>query len=567
MNKRFLIILVALLIALRWIFPESDPAWWFNIEDLHDEAWWAENARRKIIFNEWMWDEYAGALASGPLAAVWHWITFKLFGISFFSLRLVSLIPATLMLILLWFRNTLSNNENKVGFFLLASSPAFFSLNRVGYLEMMLILILLLSITLIQKRKIWASVFSGILFCSGLLFKGSFIFLLVPLLIWLWLDSSNRKHLLISTSVLAILSLISLLIYFIPNRALFAPYVNAFSQDYILANVLYDPRGWIARLAWLPEKSWISSPLACWLGIYTLIKISKGYIPSFKSSVWGLFILVILFALFTDFSDRRLSVLIILLPFIILEDFKIETQTFQNIFIGFILSLSLIPWIIGHIPKGSYDLLLNESGKFGLMLLALNIVGYLFLKVLNIQKPSIYILRTGIACWILAVMHYSAVNIAALLDINYWLLMVVQSFLSLLILNYEYQFVKMRLTNATLAKSLIGAQILILLSVVLLPSYTLLKTAQHVSKIVRPEERITGPNNAIELCFLSKGKTYMYASKSNTDDRIFVGYYSNFNHNSSVVNENNTIFKPQIGQRFSLFPLPKKHKTEAIIIY
>jgi len=567
LNKRATILLFSLLVALRWIFPEADPAWWFNIEDLHDEAWWAENARRKILFNEWMWDEYAGALASGPLAAVWHWIIFKIFGIGFFSLRLVSLIPATLLLILLWFKNIVSTNENKAGLILLASSPAFFALNRVGFLETMLIFILMLSSTLILQKKNWTSVFAGILCCVGLLFKGSFIFLLVPLILWLWLDSTNRKHLLVTIAVLSILSTVSLLFYFIPNQALFAPYINAFSQDYIAANILYDPRGWLARLAWLPEKSCLSSPLASWLSIFILIKLSKGHVPQFKTGVWGLFILILASALFTDFSDRRLSILSLLFPFIATEEFKVKTQPFQNIGIGFVLSLSILPLLIGNLPNGSYEVLLNECGKFGLLLLSINIVGYLFLKVLNIQTPSIYILRIGIACWILTLIHYSAVNIVSLLGVDYWLLMVVQVSIGLWMLNNEYQFISMKPANALYAKSLIVAQIIVLLSAVILPSFTLKTAAQHVSKIVRLDERIVGPNNAIELCFLSHGKTFMYKSQNSSDHRMFVGYYSNLNQDSHFRDEKNSMFMSKIEHRLILFPLPKKHKAEAILVY
>lgn len=39
------------------MFLEADPSVFKDIANIHDETWWAENARQKSLFNRWMGDQ------------------------------------------------------------------------------------------------------------------------------------------------------------------------------------------------------------------------------------------------------------------------------------------------------------------------------------------------------------------------------------------------------------------------------------------------------------------------------------------------------------------------------
>jgi hypothetical protein len=104
LKKKLFVVIIVLLALSRFLFPESDPAWWKSTDDIHDEAWWAENVRRMLLGESWPGDAFARAWAVGPITACWHWMSFKLFGINYFSLRLIAIIPSTLSILLILFK-------------------------------------------------------------------------------------------------------------------------------------------------------------------------------------------------------------------------------------------------------------------------------------------------------------------------------------------------------------------------------------------------------------------------------------------------------------------------------
>jgi hypothetical protein len=561
-------ILVLAAISMRWIFPEADPVWWLNIEDLHDEAWWAENARRKILFHTWMWDEYAGALASGPLAALWHWLSFKTFGISFFSLRLIAIIPSTLILLLVWLKSPFKSQNQNASLALLCGSSAFYALSKVGYLELMLILLLLI-ICACAKGKHWSfGIVSGFLMTAGLLFKGSFIFMLMPLIVWLWLESETKRTLILGLATFSITSLAVFLCYFLPNHAIFLPYFDAFSSNYLPSNYLYDPRGWIARLIWLPEKEWVSSPFACWMIIYFLLKINRGNIPSFKSSAFGLFILIIAFALLSDFSNRRLAPLTVLLPLIVFEKRDFHLNTFGKLFLGFILCLPSIAWIAPVFPPGDLGLMIQITFLIALTFAILISGIYLGIKKLRNVDISNWILRTGILIWSLSSIHYSTLKWMQFFNVTYWALMTI-SLCILILLAWIIIFPNTREQfKQSFWIPIAIFQFLVILITFVFPTFSLRKTAKQIAQMVRYEERITGPNNAVELAFLSSGKTTMFPTNDTTHSfNLYIGYLSNDHTLVDVTMFSDKIIKPRNEITYSLFPLIHKSKSEAYIVY
>jgi hypothetical protein len=50
------VLLVLLFLGLHFYDAQADPSLLKTTEDIHDEAWWAENARQKVLYDRWTVD-------------------------------------------------------------------------------------------------------------------------------------------------------------------------------------------------------------------------------------------------------------------------------------------------------------------------------------------------------------------------------------------------------------------------------------------------------------------------------------------------------------------------------
>jgi hypothetical protein len=115
---------------------------------------------------------------------------------------------------------------------------------------------------------------------------------------------------------------------------------------------------------------------------------------------------------------------------------------------------------------------------------------------------------------------------------------------------------------------LVAAQLLLLLINTVFPSYTLRKASKQIASLARYEERITGPNNAVELIFLSLGKTNMFPLKDTTHSfNLFIGYLSADNTVNDVSQFSEKIEEPRNELSYPLFPILHYSKSEAFIVY
>ena len=81
----------------------SDPSPFFYYPDLIDEGYWVHSARSKIITGYFISDGYSLPHIGAPLFSFLTHIIFSLFGVSFATSRLVSLLALWLIMIMLYF--------------------------------------------------------------------------------------------------------------------------------------------------------------------------------------------------------------------------------------------------------------------------------------------------------------------------------------------------------------------------------------------------------------------------------------------------------------------------------
>ena len=504
LKKKLFVGLIVLLALSRFLFPEADPAWWKSTDDIHDEAWWAENVRRMLLGEAWPGDAFARTWAVGPITACWHWMSFKLFGINYFSLRLIAIIPSTLSILLILIKKIPGFDANKrtQASLILAVLPAFWSLSRLGHTEAMLsfLLILIVYLSYSFNRSHWFLI--GFLMLVGILFKFSFVYFVCALFTWFVFRGISLKKIIVALSVFVIGGCLSYVIYFYPNRQVFQPFYSYFSASYYSMEQLLDPRGWLLRLAWLPEKCFVTNPLNVILISAILIRIGQGRIPIRRTGIASLIVISILFLLGSDFSDRRLIILLVLLPLALFEDHSLESSSTFRYCIAWFCGLPLFVSISNlHI--------LNEGNSLNDLLISVPvfILAYasFFLIIKSIftkyvSNPSLKILQLAILFWIAKALWLSAGVFEEMTGISFVLIALIIFFI-IAIECYNSWFKSISIARNLTLCFIFFIGVYLISSVTYNPSYTLRDSAVTIKERCSQGNGI-GPESLVEISLL-----------------------------------------------------------------
>lgn len=187
------------LFFLRLYNLDADPPLWKRIGDMFDEGVWIHNARNLVLFGRAIIDDFNQGFVSSLTTLFWYG-SFKLFGVNFFSARIVPALSGFLILILIyvslykvWGKRTAFISLLTLGF-----NGTFLTYNRLGTLEMPLMLfqvLCLIFLYMARKRRFFYFL-CGIFFGLSLLVKAYVLFALVILLIRLFevLAQPDRKR-------------------------------------------------------------------------------------------------------------------------------------------------------------------------------------------------------------------------------------------------------------------------------------------------------------------------------------------------------------------------------------
>ncbi len=515
-QKQYLLLLIILLLAFsRFLFPESDPAWWKSSDDIHDEAWWAENVRLMVAGANWPGAPYARAWAVGPLTAAIHQINFSCFGVSFFSLRLIALIPSVLSILLLLWKNIpgIPQSKRYQAALLLAVLPAFWSMSRIGHLEALLSFILLVVVFLsyATSRRIWMTI--GVLLAMGMLVKLSFIYCVIPVYFWFLSRHILLRNLVLAAGVFATLLLSSYWVYFLPHTAEFDPFVKYFSASYYTSAQLLDPRGWILRLAWLPEKLLITTPVSILLIASVLIRFGQGTSPERKTGIAPLLAMLLLGLLLSDFSDRRLILLLILLPLVLVENHTSISSERMRYILAWVCGLTFFTSFSAICFPGQNSNL-NELMEIVPWFIAIY-TALFFLAIFVAHKmskdASLLIMRIGIICWISKAMWASASQLYTMTGWNIYLSLFSLTFLLAAAIWFSWILQVAQTKIHVYSISVITvAGILIISTVAFHPEYSLRHAALEIQTGCINRGAGIGPESLVELTLLSPCNTDIY---------------------------------------------------------
>jgi len=147
-------ILVAALLV-RVIHLDADPSALLSRDFITDEGWWAHNARNALLFGEWKIDEFNQGLYSAYLYNVLVYLTIKLFGVSFTSIRLVPALAGWLSVVLVFLivRREINSRAALFASALLGFSNLHIIYSRIGFAESTIVFFLALMLWLWSLRR------------------------------------------------------------------------------------------------------------------------------------------------------------------------------------------------------------------------------------------------------------------------------------------------------------------------------------------------------------------------------------------------------------------------------
>jgi 4-amino-4-deoxy-L-arabinose transferase-like glycosyltransferase len=140
------LVVLALAFLLRTINLDADPSALLSRDFITDEGWWAHNARNAFFYGQWRIDDYNLGLYSASLYNALVYFAFKLFGISFTTMRMVSAFGGwlTVILVFVLVRHEINTRAALFASTLLGLSNLHIVYSRTGFTESLMVLFLTL---------------------------------------------------------------------------------------------------------------------------------------------------------------------------------------------------------------------------------------------------------------------------------------------------------------------------------------------------------------------------------------------------------------------------------------
>lgn len=323
-----LLILVLVFTFSRILFLDADPFIFKGIIDIGDEGYWAYEARNKVLFDEWISDDLTASMAMAPLYAFLSFVAFKSFGVHLFSARLV---PAVAGILSVFGVYLIVREYNKrlavIAAFIMAINNAFFMYNRIGHPESLVIFFLLLSFFFLtsKKRSNIHYLLAGVCFMLAILSKLTAVYFF-PVIIFYFVALSFRKEtysrgILTYFAGVFLIAIPTVLFYYIRLFPMFKSTLNGLSAGRGVLSLILIPSH-IFRFA---SNQYFSLPSIFLLSLLSIIYFRERkalrFFGNIKQNIkcldaielmaFSWFFGYLIGVLFSDFYDRRFTILII----------------------------------------------------------------------------------------------------------------------------------------------------------------------------------------------------------------------------------------------------------------
>ncbi|RLB03619.1 MAG: hypothetical protein DRG83_06630 [Deltaproteobacteria bacterium] len=397
-TKWFILALFGLMLFVRLIFLTADPPLLQRYHFNTDEGWWVHNARNKVLFGDWILDDY-NTMFYAPLYNYIAYLIFNLLGIGFVQVRLISVTFGFSTLIVFYF--FLKEGWNKkgalIGVSLLGFSHVFLRYNRIALPETVMIFFIVVTLFFWQrgnKSNIY-SLFAGVSSIMAYFSKYQAVFLF-PLILFLWgfekykSDPQSWKRKICYFSFGVILTLGSWVLLFIyPNYADF----KVATSRMVAAHTIHSFLDIISRPTWFATNPILGQvPILLALSLLSVVYtmslaasglkkfLSKVNLIDFVALSWLLCGSVLVSILHAP-PDRRYLILIppmcILVTRLLAEPKEIDVSGFlKSLFVSKKGTVSKSLWIFMLLFP------IYITAGYGLVILGLRVFGYDFNSVI-----------------------------------------------------------------------------------------------------------------------------------------------------------------------------------------
>lgn len=205
-----------------------------------DEGWYCKNAVAQVAYGDWYIEGDSNLAVHFPVFILLQVFFFKIFGVSFFSARLVIVFSFILMLIFLFgFLNKLANQRVAyLGSFLISINYFIFAYSRLAIGEIPMLMFIMLSFLFIAanpaKNKLIFLTASAIALFASVLVKSTGLIYALPVsvfLIWKQKTANRRKILDVSIFTITLMFCFALL-YILFLRRYWGDFTQFYSHNF-----------------------------------------------------------------------------------------------------------------------------------------------------------------------------------------------------------------------------------------------------------------------------------------------------------------------------------------------
>ncbi|MFY9569976.1 MAG: glycosyltransferase family 39 protein, partial [Blastocatellia bacterium] len=199
-TKRAAIVVSGILVAaflLRVINLDADPSAFLSRDFITDEGWWAHNARNAVFYGQWKIDDLNQGLYSAYLYNLLLYFIFKLSGVSFTTLRLLSAVTGWATVVVLFFLVRREVNIRAAVFTtaLLGFSNLHIIYSRTGFVETTIVFFLALTLWCWSLRRVnqLFSLASGVCFGLMILTKVTAVYVVPGFIVLILVERIRRS--------------------------------------------------------------------------------------------------------------------------------------------------------------------------------------------------------------------------------------------------------------------------------------------------------------------------------------------------------------------------------------
>jgi hypothetical protein len=212
-SYKWVVLIILLAGFIRFYDLGRDPPPAMGLHFISDEGWWIHNARNRVLYGQWVQDEFNQSLLVSPLFCLSTMVVYRIADIGFASSRIVPAFSGWLSLIFFFLvirARRVPMDRSILAVLFLSLGFAFCSLNRIAYVDSTAFLFIMIAWWLLEvfPHKSVGLLGAGIVAAMAIMTK-SYVLTLVPVFATIYISRLWHRKISISQEIRKLLLLSS----------------------------------------------------------------------------------------------------------------------------------------------------------------------------------------------------------------------------------------------------------------------------------------------------------------------------------------------------------------------